>query len=592
MRNNVPQRVPDILTLFIYNMAHPGRSQDRGLMSRSVASREDGPIPPALKIRFSFIAFALIVYIAGLHVKIMEGDAAEYASMSRQIFASKHFWMALLQPPGYLDKPPLLFFLAALSFKLFGVSTVSYKIPAFLITLLGFYSTYRLGKRLYDGRTGLLAASLLCSCQAFIFFTNDVRTDAILAGTAVFALWQIVEFLYTSRARHFILGFVGIALAMLAKGPIGCMVPALAIGSYIAGKRDYKMYLKWYWIAGAAIVLILLLPMLWGLQQQYGWRGVKFYFWTNSFGRLTGASSWRDHSGYFFFAHTFLWAFFPWMLLACYGIGAHVIQAARRRFDPACAKELLLLGGVLFPFIALSCSHYKLPHYVFVIFPQVAILTAKTIYEIVDAPGEAKACQAFSRIQSVCCVAGWAFALACMTVVFPCKNIAIWLLALLALCATVYFALPKHAPLDRLILPSLAMILGVNLMLNLHFFPQLLAFQGGSTAAASICRNHAPVDRLYAYRIKNDAIDFYTQSIVPLLDHEQLQGKLSSADAWIYTDDDGYRAIAQMGYRPLVVDSFPDFHVTRVNARFLYFKTRPAALRAQYLLFIPGPTLS
>ncbi len=543
----------------------------------------------SLRTKILLAACAALVYGAGLCVTVMDIDAAQYASMSCQIAASRHFWTSLLQPAGYLDKPPLLFFLSAASFKVLGVSTVSYKTPSFLITLLGFYATYRLGALLYNKRIGILAAAVLCSCEGIIFFTNDVRTDALLTGTVVFSVWQIAEFIKTGRAGFFLGGTFGVALAMLAKGPIGLMVPVLAVGSYLAGKRRFGMFLKWYWPVGGFIVMLLLMPMLWGLYSQYGWRGIRFYFWTQSFGRITGQSSWHDTSGYFYFVHTFLWAFLPWMLLAYYSIGDHVFRAIKNRFDPAKANDLLLLGGTVLPFVALSCSHYKLPHYIFVIFPLAAILTAKTICELAETQRERKAFRIFFHTQRVCCMLMWVFALVCMTVFFPCKNPFVWLLSVTACTATFRSTSGKHSPLARLVLPSLWAIFGMNIMVNLHLFPQLMSFQGGSNAATSISRNHVPVDRVFGYRAQDHSMEFYTRREIPLLDSTQTMAALRSRDVWIYTGRDGYRSIREMGFSPVAVDSFPDFHVSKVTMKFLFHKTRSAMLGRQYILHnIPG----
>jgi 4-amino-4-deoxy-L-arabinose transferase-like glycosyltransferase len=536
---------------------------------------------------------AAFVYCAGLFVTVMDIDAAQYASMSCQIAASKDFWTALLKPAGYLDKPPLLFFLSAVSFKVLGVSTMAYKLPSLLLTVLGFYGTYRLGKLLYGKRIGVLSAVILCSCEGIIFFTNDVRTDAILTGAVVLSVWQIAEFIETRRARFFLGGCIGIALAMLAKGPIGLMVPVLAIGSYCAGRRNFRMFFKWYWPLGGLIVIALLSPMLWGLYSQYGWHGIGFYFWTQSFGRITGQSSWRDTSGYFFFVHTFLWAFLPWMLLAYYSIGSHAVNLIKNRFDAAHSNDMLLLGGTVFPFIALSCSHYKLPHYIFVIFPLVAILTAKTLFELVEKQQMRKTCAVFIHTQRVVCILTWVFAFVCLTVFFPCANPIVWILVALVAFATFYFSSKKQTPFVRLVVPSVWAIFGLNLMINVHFFPELMKFQGGSNAATSIHNHHIPADRLYCYGAHNYSIEFYTHKKLPVLDSAGVFKILQRNDAWIYTERDGYRSILRMGYTPVVVDSFPNVHVAKVTGKFLFFGTRPAVSGRQYLLHsVPGAGIS
>ena len=526
---------------------------------------------------------AASVYIAGLPVKVMDIDAAQYASLSREMLANHHFLAVTARGEDFLDKPPLLFWLAALSFKLFGVSTIAYKLPSLLLTLLGFFATYRLGKLLYDKRTGLLSAALLCSCQAFMYFTNDVRTDANLAAAVIFALWQIMEFLTHKKAVYFFGGCLGIALAMLSKGPIGLMVPVCAVAAYLAAKRDIKMFFKWYWFAGLAFVLVMLSPMLWGLYHQFGRRGIVFYFWTQSFGRLTGQSDWRDASGYFYFVHTFLWAFLPWMLLGYYGIGVSIVRVVKERFSASLARETLLLGGIVVPFVALSCSHYKLPHYIFVIFPIVSIVTARTLIDLVETPAMKKTYGFFYHAQSIISVLVWVFAMVCMTLFFPCANIFLWLLMLIVACFAFHCMRSKDA-FTRLAFPSMASVLGLNLMLNLHFFPCLLSFQGGSMAGEYVRANHIPAGRFFTYNIYDNSTDFYARVAAPVLDSASLPNAVHGSEAWIYTERSGIRYMEKSGYRPVIVDSFPNMHVTMVTSKFLFFKTRPASMGEQYIV--------
>jgi 4-amino-4-deoxy-L-arabinose transferase-like glycosyltransferase len=567
----------------------------------------------------------------------MDIDAAQYASISREMSVNGHYLTVLHRNHDYLDKPPLLFWLSALSFKAFGVSTVAYKLPSFLFILLGFYATFRLGTRLYGKRIGLLSAALLASCEAFIFFTNDVRTDALLAASVIISVWQIVEFSCTKKKRHYFFGVAGIALAMLAKGPIGLMVPLLALGSYFIGARNFRMLFQWKWLGAFFLVLLMLSPMLWGLYRQYGTEGVKFYFWTQSFGRITGENAIRDSSGYFFFVHTFLWAFLPWMLIAYYGIGLHIARMASKVFNrgvpgaffsasaaipnspreagfeqgtlsakaekkapgtPLDAVEVrsespgspdaLLLGGILLPFIALSCSHYKLPHYIFVFFPLVAILTAKTILELIDDPRKQKVLNLLTRIQFGLCIGAWVFVLVCMTLFFPCGNIFVWVASVACAAGTFYFTGRKYDALTRLIVPSIMAILGVNLMLNLYFFPSLLAYQSGSKAAKIVAKNRIPKDRVFGYRVQNNSADFYMERIIPNLDSAALLDTLRTGGAWIYTEAPGIEFVQRMGIVPSIVDSIPHKHVTRVTTRFLNHKTREKTLGKQYMVRVEG----
>jgi 4-amino-4-deoxy-L-arabinose transferase-like glycosyltransferase len=534
-------------------------------------------------VKLFLLLLSAAVYISGLFVPVMDIDASTYAFMSRQIAESHDFWKSLLEPQGFLDKPPLLFFLSALSFKIFGASTVTYKLPSLLVTLLGFYATFRLGALLYDKRTGMLAAVMLCCCEAFIFFTNDVRTDAILAGAVIFGTWQVTAFLKTKKYRYFIGGFCGIGFAMLAKGPLGLMVPALAIGSYLAGLRDWRAIFKGYWLLGFVIIGALLAPMLAGLYHQYGWYGIRFFFWTQSFGRITGESHWNNGSDHFFFVHTFLWAFLPWAFTAYYVIGERLVAAIRRRFDAGCAADMLLLGGIIFPFIALSFSHYKLPHYIFVIFPLTAILTARTVVGLADNP-QRKTARGILYTQLTCSGLGWAFLLYILTLVFPCRNFGVWTAVALLGLLTIFAGLPKQGFFKRTVVAPVITILGVSLLLNTWFYPHLLSFQGGSTAAGILRHYRAPPGSLRACRVGSAASDFYAGIKIPVLDSARLAEQAGSRELWIYTDSTGKAWLANGKATILSADSFPNFGVSMVTPKFLYFKTRPQAVRTQYIL--------
>src|SRR5258708_32618989 len=197
---------------------------------------------------------------------------------------------------------------------------------------MGIWATYRLGMELYGKNTGLSAALVLSSCQAWFLMNHDVKTDTILAGCTVFAIWQLYAFLQSNRFTNLVAGALGIAGAMLTKGPIGLMIPAVSIGTYLIVLQDWKKIFQWKWILMLAIIMGCLGPMLWGLYQQYDLHpgklihgvpidsGLKFYFWTQSFGRITGENIWKDDTTPLYFSHTLLWAFAPWCLVFLSGL--------------------------------------------------------------------------------------------------------------------------------------------------------------------------------------------------------------------------------------------------------------------------------
>ena len=189
---------------------------------------------------FIFIAIVL-VYICGLPIDVMEVDAAQYATISSEMFGSGNYLHIYCRGYDYLDKPPFLFWINQIFFFLFGVHDWSFKLGSLLCVLLGIYSTYRLGKLLYDKNTGLISAVIVASTQAWFLMTQDVKTDGILISAITFTVWQWKSFALNKKWSHLIFLSVGIAVGMLTKGPLGFAVPAMVICSDLAVNGQWKM---------------------------------------------------------------------------------------------------------------------------------------------------------------------------------------------------------------------------------------------------------------------------------------------------------------------------------------------------------------
>src|SRR6478672_10505693 len=134
-----------------------------------------------------------IVYAIGLFVPLLDNDSAHHANIALHMYLTVDYVRLVDEGHDYLDKPHLLFWLAATSYHFFGVTSFAYKFPSFLFTIFGVYSTYRLGKSLYNKEVGKLAALVIASAFAFVLANEDVRMEAILTASIAFATWQLVD---------------------------------------------------------------------------------------------------------------------------------------------------------------------------------------------------------------------------------------------------------------------------------------------------------------------------------------------------------------------------------------------------------------
>ena len=114
------------------------------------------------------IIISVCGYITGMFNPIMEIDAMQYASMSRELLRGENFLHLLDNGQPYLDKPPLIFWVTALFFKIFGVSDFVYRLPSVLFSVLTIYAVFQFARLYYSRQTALIAALILSSCEAFL----------------------------------------------------------------------------------------------------------------------------------------------------------------------------------------------------------------------------------------------------------------------------------------------------------------------------------------------------------------------------------------------------------------------------------------
>jgi len=543
------------------------------------------------KSLYGMMALVLLAYIPGLWVDVMDVDAAQYASISREMADSGSFLEVMHRGENYLDKPPLLFWLSALLFKIFGPGNLVYKLPSFLVTLLGLYSLFRLTARWYDRKTGMLAALILGSSLAWYQFNSDVRTDTLLSGFVIFAVWQLDCFSLNNKPLNFLAGFTGIALAMMSKGPIGLIAPVMALGGHWLLRREWKQIFRPVWLLGLLLMGILLLPMFIGLYRQYGWEGPYFFLWKQSFGRITGENVWSNDAGYFYFTHIFLWSFAPWSLAALVGLFLKLRGWAQIRFSAAAVQgELISLCGWLLPFAALSLSQYKLPHYVFVCYPFVAMFLAgflkERLAQIPQLPRWFMASfQVFPPMMLL-------LALAIPTLIFPPLDLKFWALLLCVIIFWASMALfwKKQADsgLRKWIWACVLAAAALNFQMNSYFYPNLLRYEAPAVAARDIRELKIPIEQFrHAPQACNiHAFEFYSEHINPYWHGTDIR---ICKPYYSLCQGNTLDSLRESGCDYTVYKSYADYRPTTLRLNFLNRATRAKAVDTLYLIRFGQP---
>src|SRR5208337_3006919 len=161
-------------------------------------------------------------------IPLVDPDEGRYAEIPREMLERGDFITPMLNYVKFFDKPPLHYWLSALSFTVFGQNEFAARFTGAAMGLLTVLLTYHVGRRLFGRREGLLAALILGTSTGFLVQARINFTDMTLTCTLSAALAFFILAAREGEARkglYYHLLYLFTALAVLAKGLIGIVFP-------------------------------------------------------------------------------------------------------------------------------------------------------------------------------------------------------------------------------------------------------------------------------------------------------------------------------------------------------------------------------
>ena len=539
-----------------------------------------------------YIVLCIIIYILGsLFIPLMEIDSVQYANISREMLQNKSFLQIFDQGKDYLDKPPLLFWLSSLSMYLFGLNDFAFRLPSILMAILAIYSTYKFTLLYYSNEIAALAALVLASTQAMFLITHDVRTDTMLMAWVMLAIWQFAIWLNNRKWSSFVIAFTAVAFGMMTKGPIALMVPIFSFAPHLIMHRNFKMLFRWEYLLGIGIIVILLIPMDIGLYQQFDLHpekvmyektetsGLRFFYWTQSFGRITGESVWHENDDFFFLFQNLLWGFLPWTLFLIFGLISECTKIIRTKFTLNKNEEWIVLPGFLITYTALGISNYQLPHYIYVVLPFTAIIAAKSLNNLVINWENRIFKNIINGINIFIYILILSILLVLLLFTF---NTNIYLVIASLSVMGIFFLIvivKKTEAIPRVIQFALFTIITTNLLLTIFFYPKLLEYQLGNEVSKVIRQKNIDKNKFYLYQVYYErSLDFYSNYSFQNI--ENLDSLKINDYVLIKNELINQELLTNFNK----IERISTFHVSTLNAEFLNPKTRDSALTIYAIL--------
>jgi 4-amino-4-deoxy-L-arabinose transferase-like glycosyltransferase len=181
---------------------------------------------------------AILYPTLGFH--LLEPDEGRYAQIPKEMLAHDSWVVPTLQGEPYLDKPPLMYWLVALSYRVFGVTPEAARLVPAICVHLTILAVYLIGRRSIGQRGALWAALLLSVAPGFVSVARLLLLDGLLTLCVTVSVLCGFEAVRTGRFRPawWLAAAVASGLGFLTKGPISevlLFVPLWAFG-LLAGR--------------------------------------------------------------------------------------------------------------------------------------------------------------------------------------------------------------------------------------------------------------------------------------------------------------------------------------------------------------------
>jgi 4-amino-4-deoxy-L-arabinose transferase-like glycosyltransferase len=339
----------------------------------------------------------VVLFAAAIHLvacisppSLMDDVDAVQAQIARNMLESGDWVTARLNGVAYLEKSPLVYWLIATSYGIFGVHDWAARIPIAAASVLLAWLTYCIGRWAFGEREGLYSGLVIATCLGLWLFTRILIPDVIVTLTIALALWAFLRALEEEEPRHRVWALVfpaSIGTGLLLKGLIAAVFPVAAAGLYLLFARQLFVRRTWqrlrpFW--GLGILLLVAAP--WhiiatlrnppyfdltprsepGHYHGFFW----FYFLNEHVFRFLNMRHPRDYNTvprYLFWLFHLLW-FFPWSAFL-----PGVVKLGCKPADRSGRARLLALCliGVVMVFFTFSTTqeYYSMPTY-----PAVALL--------------------------------------------------------------------------------------------------------------------------------------------------------------------------------------------------------------------------
>ncbi len=306
---------------------------------------------------------------------LIGADEPRYAQVAREMLA-RHDWVTpTLGGTAWLEKPPLYYWQAMIAYRVFGVSDWAARLPSafdalvLVLPVCWFLSRFRPGMEL-DG------ALMLATCAGIVGYARAASMDMALAATFGIAMLAWYAWFESNERKYLAVFYAGLALGMLAKGPVCPFLAALLIALFAVSQKSIAIVKRTLWLPGIALSCVISLPWFIAVQLRNP-QFCRVFVLEHNLARF-GTNLYHHPEPFWYYIPVSLLGWMPWIVLV---IAALIWSVRRTRSEHSDPLNSFLLIWIALVVVFFSISQSKLPGYVLPAIPAGAVLMAQWLRE-------------------------------------------------------------------------------------------------------------------------------------------------------------------------------------------------------------------
>ena len=320
------------------------------------------------------LILCLVMFFVGLNfLPITDPVESNYVLTAKEMVFSGDLFSPRIYGNYWFDKPIMFYWELIASFKLFGISEASARLFPAIFASFGVFLTYFFGKRIYDKKTGMVAAVVLATSLEYWYIAHAVITDMTLF--VAFSVVLIAFYLGYSEKKpnYYYISYAAAGIAVLTKGPIGFLLPGTIILLFLLWQRDLRHFLKLRLASGMILFLAIISVWYYPMYLMHGEEFISVFFGTHNALRAT-VSEHPQFDVCYYYLVIFIAGFIPWVFMV---LPATVRKYWKQRKLPVLdmCQKFLLVWGITVP-VVFQCFATKYITYTFPYMMPVAILFA------------------------------------------------------------------------------------------------------------------------------------------------------------------------------------------------------------------------